>query len=263
MPRPTGKPILGAALGAALAMATVLILQQGGVVPPTRLVLFGALALGLSAGSLLLTVTFRRAVPIALQSVAVLLAGFALTGIPAMNDHGSLSDGCGAVATSSVPDTAAPADTSVGAPLEIDPKGTLAYRVTTPVPFENWYYSASMDVGGFPVVIWSGSLPLETFGPVFEGTMDVGDNLTTVEDVTGLSVTGVYHLSGWIGGDGGRCDVDFYVRIPPPTIFSGVILGALWVAVAFILLIAAVYGVQMARLRRSPDGETTDGETTD
>ncbi len=250
MPRPVGKPILGAAIGAASGAIAVLILQQGGIVPPTRLVLFGILGVAASAGSLLLTVTFRRPAPIVVQGACVAAVAFALTGIPAMSHHGNLSEPCEATATSSLPDTASPADTSVSDPFDLDSEGTLDYRVTVPGGLSDWSYSASLDVGGFPLVIWADHFPDETFGPVYEGTQDIGEDVQTIEDITGLRITGVYHVTGWVAGDEGRCDVDAYVRLKPPNLFSGAILVGLWAAAAFAALIAGVYGAQMAQLRR-------------
>jgi len=256
MPRPQGKPVLGAAVGAALGFIVALVLQQGGVVPPTRLVLFALVGTLASAGSLLLTVAFRRVAPLVVQAVCLATVVFALTGIPAMRDHGGLTGPCEAAATSSVPDTAIAADTSVGDPFDLDPDGTLDYRVSVPGGLSNWRYSASIDVGGIPIVLWNDSFPDETFGPVYEGTEDIGEDLATLEDITGLRITGVYHVTGWVAGDEGRCDIDAYVRLKPPHLFSGAILVGLWAAAAFALLIGSVYAVQAAQARRNTRSST-------
>ncbi len=250
MSRPAGKPLLGAALGVALAFFVLLLLQQAGIVPPTRLIVFSVIGVCVSAGSLALTVTLLRPAAITVQAISLLLVAFSLTGIPAMGDHGRLDGGCDAFATSTTPDEARPADTSVGDPFDIDPGGTLNYRVTTPEPFPDWTYSASMDIGGFPVGIWGGQFPMETFGPVFEGTEDTAHDTRILEDITGVKITGVYHLSGWIAGNERRCDIDLYVRIKPANPFSGPILAGAWTGAAFVILIGAVYGAQMAHLRR-------------
>jgi len=249
MPKSPGKPVLGAILGAALGAIAVAILQQGAVLLPTRLVVFGTLGLTASVGSLLLTVTYRSRAVVAVQSVAALSLAFALTGIPAMFDAGNLDGGCTASAQSGASDPVTPADTSVLRPLTIDPNGTLLWRAGTPAVFSDWSYSIRVDIAGFPIEAWSDAGSLGTVGPSWEGSEDLSERLGELEDVSGLALTGVYHVWGSIRGDEGGCDADVYFRIAPDNLFAGPILVGLWTAAAITLLVFSVYLIQ---IRKAP-----------
>jgi hypothetical protein len=253
MQQSSGKPILGSLLGATLAGITVAILQQGAVLLPTRLVVFGLLGIGASVGSLVLTTAVRSRAVLAAQSVAALSLAFALTGIPAMSDSGGIDGGCTASASTGSSDPVTPADTSVVRPLAIDTEDTVVWQASTPAVFHDWYYAIRIDVAGFPIAAWSDADSGGAIGPSWDGNEDLTERLGELEDVSGLTVTGVYHLWGSIRGDEGACDAEVYVRITPDHLFDGPILVGLWTAAAIALLVFSVYLTQV-RGARGIDG---------
>jgi hypothetical protein len=257
MQQSRGKPVLGAVLGAVLGVIAVLILQQGAVVLPTRLVVFGILGVATSAGSLLLTVAYRRVAVVAIHSIAVLSVAFALTGIPAMTARGDLSGPCTVSAVSSLGDAGNPADTSVRDPFDIAPAGTLDWRVALPEPYATWSGTVGTDIAGFAIPVWTqgfDNIALETSR---EGSEDVRSDIREVEDISGLTLTGVYHVFASVeapgGAPDGACRADMYVRIAPTSLFSGPILQGLWTCAAIAALIFAAYIVQVRRAPADAD----------
>jgi hypothetical protein len=251
-----GKPVLGAVLGAVIGVIAVLILQQGAVVLPTRLVVFGVLGVATSAGSLLLTVAYRRGAVAAIHSIAVLAVAFALTGIPAMTARGDVSGPCTVSALSSVPDDGNPADTSVRDPLEIDPVGTLDWRVAFPEPYATWSGAIGVDIAGFWVPVWTQGFSNTARETSREGSEDVRSVIRDVEEISGLTLTGVYHVFASVEAPDGACKADMYVRIAPTSLFSGPILQGLWTCAAIVALIFAAYVIQIRKA--PPVGATTD-----
>lgn len=256
MPKSPGKPVLGAVLGAALGAIVLAILQQGAVVLPTRLISFGTLGLCAGVGSLLLTVTYRSRTVVAVQSAAVLFLAFALTGIPTMSDAGSIEGGCTASAQLSGASIVTPADTSVFRPFAAHSDDILAWQAGTPAPFSDWAYSIRFDIAGFPIEVWSDTEDEEgAIGPSWEGVEDLSLRIGELEDISGLTITGVYHLWGSVRGDEGACDIEVYVRIPPDHLFDGPILVGLWTAASIALLIFTVYAKQVRGARRLENEE--------
>ena len=249
MSQSPGKPALGAILGATLAGIAVAILQQGAILLPTRLVVFGMLGLGASVGSLLLTGVRRNRALFAVQAIAVLSLMFALTGIPAMSDAGGIEGGCEASAQVGDGDPVMPEDTSVLNPLTIDTDDTLVWWASTPSAFRDWWYSIRVDVAGFPVEAWRDAEPLGPIGPSWEGSEDLNERLGELEDISGLPVTGIYHVWGTVRGDEGECDAELYVRITPDNLLDGPILAGLWTAAGIGMLVFGVYFAQVRRER--------------
>ena len=247
MQQSRGKPVLGAVLGAVLGVIAVLILQQGAVVLPTRLVVFGILGIAMSGGSLLLTVAYRRRLVVAIHSLAALMVVFALTGIPAMTARGDFSGPCTVSATSSFPDDGNPAGTSARDPFDIDPTGTLDWRVALPEPYATWSGTIGTTIAGFRVPVWTQSFDNTGLEASREGSEDVTADLREVEDISGLTLTGVYEVYAHVDVPGGACEADMYVRISPTNLFSGPILQGLWTCAAILALIVAAYVIQVRR----------------
>jgi hypothetical protein len=248
-----GKPVLGAVLGVVSGVIAVLILQQGAVVLPTRLVVFGVLGITTSAGSLLLTVAYRRVAVVAIQAIAVLSVAFALTGIPAMTARGDLSGPCTVAAVSSFPDAGSPADTSVRDPFDVAPAGTLDWRVAFPEPYATWSGTVGTDIAGFAIPVWTQGFDNTALETSREGSEDVRSDIREVEDISGLTLTGVYHVFASVEAPGGACKADMYLRIAPTGLFSGPILQGLWTAAAIVALIFAAYIVQVRRAPADAD----------
>ncbi len=253
MQRFRGKPALGAVLGAVTGVIAVLVLQQGAIVLPTRLVVFGILGITTSAGSLLLTVEYRRVAVLTIHSIALLSVAFALTGIPAMAARGDLSGPCTVSAVSSFPDDGSPARTSVSDPFDIDPVGTLDWRVAFPEPYETWSGTLGMDIAGFAIPVWTQGFDNTAKETSREGREDVRSDMHEVEEISGLTLTGVYHVFASVEAPGGSCRADVYVRIAPASLFSGSILQGLWTCAAIVALIFAAYIVQVRRAPADAD----------
>jgi hypothetical protein len=249
MPKSAGKPVLGSLLGATLGGIAVAILQQGAILLPTRLVVFGILGLGASVGSLVLTSALRRRAVVIVQSVVALSLAFALTGIPAMSDEGGVDGGCTASARAGDSDRVTPEDTSALEPFTIDTEDTLLWRAATPTTFRDWYYSIRVDVAGFPIEAWSDAEPRGPIGPSWEGSEDLSERLGELEDMSGLRPTGIYHVWGTVRGDEGECDAELYFRVTPDNLLDGPILVGLWTAAAIALLVLGVYFTQVRRER--------------
>ena len=250
MQQSSGKPALGSLLGATLGAIAVAILQQGAVLLPTRLVVFGFVGLGAGIGSLLLTISFRSRTALASQILAALSIAFALTGIPAMSDAGGIDGPCTAFARVGASDPVTPAETSVLAPLTIHTDDTLVWAASSPTEFRDWYYAIHVDVAGFPVEAWSDAEDEGAIGPSWQGSEDLSERLGELEDLSGMTVTGVYHLWGSIRGDEAECEVEVYFRVTPDSLVDGPVLVGLWTAAAIALMVFAVYARQVQEARR-------------
>jgi hypothetical protein len=253
MRKPVGMPILGAVLGAVLGVIAILMLQQGAIILPGRLVVFGILGVAVSAGSLALTVVYRRAAVVVIQSLAILAVAFALTGIPALSGRGALTGPCTVTASSSFPDTGDPEKTSVANPFDIAPTGTLDWNAAFPVPYPTWSGTVGLDLAGFavPVGTYTFDNAKNEFGRA--GSEDVRRDLQYIEDSSGLTLTGVYHVFASVRSGSDVCAADMYVRIRPHNLVSGPILGGLWTSAAIVGLIFGVYIAQVRRSRKDAD----------
>lgn len=253
MRKPVGMPILGAVLGAVLGVIAILVLQQGAIILPGRLVVFGILGVAISAGSLALTVAYRRPAVIVIQSLAILAVAFALTGIPGLSGHGALTGPCTVTATSSFPSSGDPGKTSVAEPFDIDPTGTLDWSAAFPIPYPTWTGTVGLDVAGFSVPVGTYTFDNTKNESGRSGNEDVRRQLQYIGDSTGLTLTGVYHVFASVTSGKDVCASDVYVRIRPHNLFSGPILGGLWTSAAIVGLIFGVYIAQVRRSRRDAD----------
>ncbi len=251
MQKSAGKPVVGAVLGAAVGILAILILQQGAVLFPTRLVVFSILGAGASLGSLVLTRSFRSTAVVCVQSVAAALVAFSLTGISALDATGDLTGDCTVTAATASSGVVTPGDTSLRHPFAIDTAGTLEWRAATPVWYPKWSGTIGLEVGGFEVPMWNQRME-NPWGDVGRGdTEDVAALMHEAEQLSGLTVSGVYHVFASISADEGACTANAYVAIPPPSLFSGPVLEGLWTALAIAVLIFAAYVVQLRAPARS------------
>lgn len=257
-----GMPVAGALLGALAGLIVALILQVGGIVPATRLVLFGSVGLAMAIGSLVLTIVYKRVAFIVVQVIAIAILGFGLTGIPAMNATGALTGGCTLEGTSTWPDTATPDSTSVMDPFTVDPEGELAWSGTTPQVFTDWDSAISLDVGGFKVRLWSDTNPNDGGATEWGNVEDVAGYIADIESTTGISLSGVYHLYGNLDAQG-QCAMDGYIVIPPDNLFDGLVLIILWVLLVIIVIVMIVLVIVVCGRRRAIARGVGEGSDAD
>jgi hypothetical protein len=240
------RPWSGFFLGLLLGLAIAVLLQQAGVWPLDRLLLFGSAGVFALIGILMGGAGRERAgafssiVPLVL---AVALVGWGATGIAEINESGQINGGCAVQAESSV-DSTTVTDTSRQDPFQIDPEGSLAWSATSPAPITNHLWEIYVDVGGFPVVIASNDEPEPNTDGDTENAGDVADisaYIAEVSDVTGLELDGVFEVGGSIEGEGGACDGFGFVELtadPLTTLISQIAAAVGLLALISLLILA-------------------------
>lgn len=235
------RPLLGSLLGLLLGIVVVALLWQLGVVPPDRLVLFGVLAVTVF---LVTTILTQRVVLVRKRFVMVtvlcgLMAGVAVAGIPDAIAGGSISDGCFAEGTSSL-DSKTPDTTSIADPFDMTRTDSVAWTGESAGVFTDWNSSIGMKVGGFPVEIWSGSSANEEQKQSNSGVEDLAGRLADIEESTGVTLAGIYHVYGNLDANEGGCDMSAYVRLPSEGAFAGTLNMVLWGTLAVLTVIILI-----------------------
>jgi hypothetical protein len=235
------RPLLGSLLGLLLGIVVVALLWQLGVVPPDRLVLFGVLAVTIFLVTIILTqrVVLVRKRFILVTVVCGLMAGVAAAGIPSAIAGGSISDGCFAEGTSSL-DSKTPDATSISDPFDMTRADSVAWIGESTGVFTDWNSSIGIDVGGFPVEIWSGSSANDDKEQSNSGVEDVATRLADIEESTGVTLAGIYHVYGDLDANEGGCDMSAYVRLPGEGAFAGTLNLVLWGTLAVLVIIILI-----------------------
>ena len=240
------RPWSGFFLGLLLGLAVAVLLQQAGVWPLDRLLLFGSAGVFALIGVLMggagreRVGAFSGIVPLVL---AVALIGWGATGIGEINESGQINGGCAVQAESSV-DSTTVTDTSRQDPFQVDPEGSLSWSATSPVPITNHLWEIYVDVGGFPLVIASNDEAEPNTDDDTENTGEVADvsaYVAEVSDYTGLELDGVFEVGGSIEGEGGACDGFGFVELtadPLTTLVSQIAAGVGLVALVGLLVLA-------------------------
>ena len=240
------RPWSGFLLGLLLGLAVAVLLQQAGVWPLDRLLLFGSAGVFALIGILMSGAgrervgAFASIVPLVL---AVALIGWGATGIAEINESGQINGGCTVQAESSV-DTTTVTDTTRQDPFQVDPEGSLSWTATSPAPITDHLWEIYVDVGGFPVVIASNDEPEPNTDEDTENTGEVADlsaYIADVSDFTGLELDGVFEVGGSIEGEGGACDGFGFVELtadPLTTLISQIAAAIGLLALIALLVIA-------------------------
>ena len=240
------RPWSGFFLGLLLGLAVAVLLQQAGVWPLDRLLLFGSAGVFALIGILMSGAgrervgAFASIVPLVL---AVALIGWGATGIGEINESGQINGGCAVQAESSV-DATTVTDTSRQDPFQVDPEGSLSWSATSPAPITNHLWEIYVDVGGFPVVIASNGEAEPNTDNDTENTGEVADvsaYVAEVSDYTGLELDGVFEVGGSIDGEGGACDGFGFVELtagPLTTLVSQIAAGVGLLALIGLLVLA-------------------------
>ena len=244
--RKQARPWSGFFLGLLLGLAVAVLLQQAGVWPLDRLLLYGSAGVFALIGILMggagreRAGAFASVVPLVL---AVALIGWGATGIAAVNETGQISGGCVVQAESSV-DSTTVTDTSRQDPFQVDPEGSLACSATPPAPITNHLWEIYVDIGGFPLVVASNEEPEPNTDEDTENTGEVADisaYIAGVSDFTGLELDGVFEVGGGIEGEGGTCDGFGFVELtadPLTTLLSQIAAGVGLLALIGLLVLA-------------------------
>lgn len=255
--RKEARPWSGFFLGLLLGLAVAVVLQQAGIWPLDRLLLFGSAGLFALIGILLGTAgrikvsAFNTILPIIL---AVALLGFGATGLASINENGVLNGGCTVEAASEM-DSTVVTDTSRQDPFEVDPEGGLSWVARSPAVITNHFWEIYVDIGGFPVTV-AGNEQAETNADgAAENTGEV-DNVSAyvreVSNLVGFELAGVFEVGGEIEGDGGACDGFGFVTLtaaPLTTLVS-------WIAAAIGLL--SLIGLLVLAFNRTEVVEVID-----
>ncbi len=246
------RPLLGSLLGLLLGIVVVALLWQLGVVPPDQLVLFGVLAVTIFLVTSMLT---QRVVLVRKRFVLVtvlcgLMAGVAVAGIPDMIAGGSISDGCLAEGTSSL-GSKTPDNTSLADPFDMTRTDSVAWTGESVDVFTDWNSSIGIDVGGFPVEIWSGSSANEDQKQSNSGVEDVSGRLADIEESTGIALAGIYHVYGNLDANEGGCDMSAYVRLPGEGVFAGTLNLVLWGTLGVLVIVILIMSMVVRRSIRS------------
>ena len=239
------RPWSGFFLGLLLGLAIAVLLQQAGVWPLDRLLLYGSAGLFALIGILMGGAGRERAgafasiVPLVL---AVALIGWGATGIGDINESGEVNGGCTVQADSSV-DSTVVTDTSRQDPFQIDPEGSLSWVAASPAPITNHLWEIYVDVGGFPVVVASNDEAEPNTNEDTENTGEVADISAYVAEVSnyaGLELDGVFEVGGSIEGDGGACEGFGFVELtadPLTTLFSQIAAAVALLALIGLLVL--------------------------
>jgi hypothetical protein len=240
------RPWSGFFLGLLLGLAIAVLLQQAGVWPLDRLLVFGSAGVFALIGILMggagreRARAFSNIVPLVL---AVALIGWGATGIAEINESGQINGGCAVQAESSV-DSTRVTDTSRQDPFQVDPEGRLSWSATSPAPITNHLWEIYVDIGGFPVVIASNVEAEPNTDGDTENVGDVADvsaYVAEVSDYTGLELDGVFEVGGSIEGEGGACDGFGFVELtadPLTTLISQIAAGVGLLALISLLVLA-------------------------
>ena len=242
------RPLLGSLLGLLLGIVVVALLWQLGVAPPDRLILFGVLALTVLVVTVILTqrVALVRKRFVVIRVLCGLMAGVAVAGIPDVVAGGSLTDGCSASGTSSL-DSKTPDQTSLADPFDVTRTDTVVWTGESQGVFTDWNGALGIDVGGFPIKIWSSSSANEDKERSNAGSEDVAAYLEDIEGSTGITLAGTYHVYGSLDAAEGGCDMSAYVRVEGAGAFAGALNIALWIALAVLLITILIMALVVRR----------------
>jgi len=241
------RPFTGFILGVIFGIAIAVIIQQAGLWPLDRLLLFGSTGVFGLIGILIggagreKVGPFTSILPLIL---AVGLIGFGATGLTSVNQTGEINGGCEVQATSSL-DTTVVTDTSRRDPFVIDPEGRLSWVATSPGPITDHLWNIYVDVGGFSVPVAGNDEPEPNTDGSRENVGDVADvssYIQEVSDVSGLELRGVFEVRGDIDGGGATCDGFGFVRLdadPFATLIAQIAAGVALVALIALLVLAS------------------------
>ncbi len=240
----SGRLVVVTILAVVAGVALAIVIQQAGVWPLDRLMLFGLpglmalIGLGLvKAGGF----RPRKVVTVIVLVIVIALLAFAGTGLAAAGQQGQLNGGCTVTADSGI-DSTSVTDTSRSNPFDVDPDGGITWQASSPAPIKNHMWEIWVDVGGFQVVVANGGDPNEGESTSNAGSEDVGTYKEFLEERTGVEIVGIYQVGGFIRGDGGACDGFGFVRVQGGFLQGPIALAA---AIIFVVLVVIIIVITM------------------
>lgn len=233
------RPLSGALLGIIIGLAAAVILQQQGIWPLDRILVF--LLPGLVGLLGILLASIGREGSMATMIVALVitipLVSWGAIGLGEINEQGELNGGCTVVAASDV-DSTNVTDTSRGDPFEIDPDGGLTWAATSPQIFDDYPWEIWTEIGGVQVTLDSEEMQNNDSGSTENGG-DV-DNVTEYADSRGISIDQIRGVI-IVGGEAAdTCDGFGFVELtsdPFGTLASQIALGVLLLALIALALV--------------------------
>jgi hypothetical protein len=250
----SARPWTGLILGVLFGLALAVVLQQSGIWPLDRLLLFGSAGLFGLIGILLggagrqKVGAFSSVVPLVL---AVALIGFGATGIGDIDESGELNGGCTVEAVSDLDQTVV-TDTSRSDPFDIDPDGSLAWTAASPAPITNHLWRIWLDFGGFHLTIADNDEPEPNTAEDLENSGEVDDVnafIAEATDISAVDLAGILEVGGEIDGDGGACDGFGFVRLDADP------LGSLIAQIAAGVGLLALIGLLVLTFNRTREAE--------
>lgn len=233
------KPWVGATLGLLLALTGVALLSVLGVYPAERVLVWGASAVGVLLGGLLLTQrpSLARRRMLVVTVVAGVAASVAVTGASAATQGGAITDGCTLTATSNLErEPVSPSDTTALDPFEVAPDGWIAWEAGSQTVLTDAATSIGLRVGGFDITLWEGAYENTEQVTELSGTELVQRRMSAFYDRFGVPFSGVYRAVGTLDARQGSCETDLYLRVAPETPLSGWLLLGLWAGLAALAL---------------------------
>ncbi|NND84423.1 MAG: hypothetical protein HKN46_04680, partial [Acidimicrobiia bacterium] len=238
-----GKPLTGVILGAVAGIFIVIVVQQAGAWPLDRMLTFGVMAVMAMVG-FVLTKGMQGPAVVKIISITIIIVFVGLAGVGATEagESGFIEGDCTAKAVSDLDSIESPADTSKSNPFDLDPQGMLAWTATSENPITDHTWQITVDVAGFPYVAANGGSPNDGESQLEVGERDLKQDADQIESILGTSeIGGIYEVSGYIDGTGGRCEGLGFVRIGEGGWLQGPIaLGSTAVAVVVIIIIVVV-----------------------
>lgn len=249
------KPVAGGLLGVVAGLAIAVVLQQQGVWPLDRILVFLLPALVGLLGIFLASLG-RVSAPgglITMLVILVAMGAWGATGLAQANQNGELNGGCTVVASSPI-DSTVVTDTSRGDPFSLDPDGGVTWFGSSPTVFRDFEWEVWVDVGGFPVTIDSGFSENSEESTTTDGSISSVSEYGDSRGIPTDQLRGVFV----VGGFAATCDGFAFLEIVSDFLETMVAKVAAAVALLAILALAAL--AMRGRGSDSPTAETATDE---
>ncbi len=265
----SARPWSGFFLGLILGLAVAIMLQQAGVWPADRLLVFGSAGAFALIGVLMAGAGRARVGPVASLLPLILAVGmiaWGATGFTAADDTGNINGGCQVIARSSVDETNV-VNTSASDPFDIDPEGSLEWVATSAEPIQDYDWALFVEFAGFDIELDSGSETNEGGAELSAGrTDDLSEYVEAVTGISGQPLLGTFIVSGLVEVESATvCDGFAFVRLTAdsPLASMAAKIAALIGLIALIsLLFLAFNRYRDAELApETGDGAEPTGET--
>jgi hypothetical protein len=254
----SARPWSGFFLGLVLGLAVAIVMQQAGIWPADRLLVFGSAGAFALIGILMAGAGRDRVGPVASLLpliLAVAMIAFGATGFASANETGNINGGCQVLARSSVDQTNV-FDTSAQNPFDIDPEGSLEWVANSPEPIMDYDWAIFVEFAGFDIEIDSGSETNEGGAELSAGaTDDLSEYIEKVTGISGQPLLGTFVVSGDVIVDSATvCDGFAFVRLTADNP-----LESLLAKIAALIGLIALISLLFLAFNRYRDAEVVPG----